>query len=83
MTNQSIPERQPIAERVTGVVTRFADGVLLSRQDLKDGEAIARGEIRRSIWHNLPGQTAAIDSAGSWLLRITARCWSARKLGSS
>ena len=45
MTNQSIPERQPIAERVTGVVTRFADGVLLSRQDLKDGEAIARGEF--------------------------------------
>ncbi len=45
MTNQSIPERQPIAEHVRGVVTRFADCVLLSRHDLNDGEAIARGEI--------------------------------------
>lgn len=45
MTDQSLPERQPISERVSAVVTRYEDSSLLSPDSLEAGEELAQGDL--------------------------------------
>ena len=45
MTGQSMPERQPIAEQISGLVTRIGDSSLLSPRKLAAGEVLAEGDL--------------------------------------
>ena len=45
MSGQFVPHRQPIAERVTAVVTRVDDMALLSSSSLPAGDEIAQGDL--------------------------------------
>ena len=45
MTNQLMPERQPISERVSAVVTRVDGRSLLSSGSLEAGEVLAQGDL--------------------------------------
>ncbi len=45
MPEQFAPHREPIAERVAGVITRFGDIALLSSRKLPEGEEIAQGDF--------------------------------------
>lgn len=45
MTDQSLPERQPISERVSAVVTRIDDSALLSASSLGAGDILAQDDL--------------------------------------
>ena len=45
MTKKKTPEREPISERVSAIVTRIDEGVLLSRHRLGSGEILAQGDL--------------------------------------
>lgn len=45
MSNQDIPERQPISDKVTGVISQFDNHYILSSQSLPSAQFVAEGDF--------------------------------------